>query len=119
MVELEDKSNMPVPERDKRCLRQRPQIGLADVDGPRIDAVEATKQVEQGALADTRGPNDGDHLAAFDAKLEIPQNVELLSADVIGLVESCSGEERHRRLRAPGSSLGHIRPEVSNPEPGA
>ena len=120
VMELEDEPDLRVPERHQR--RRPPSCRGRDPGrrcGP-IRAVEAAEQMEERALADAAGADDGDHFAGVDRQIEIAQHVDVLRADAIAFVQRGDFDEGHGlRLRATGygfSPSDRMHPDRLKPE---
>ena len=96
-MKLEHEADLPVAKRDELRIRQRRQVRAVDGDRPRVRAIEAAEQMQQRALADAGGADDGDHLSGLDLQIEIPKHDERPSADRIALGDAGRLEERHRQ----------------------
>src|SRR4029434_10711777 len=95
VVKLKDEPDVPVAKLHQRGIVQRSQVGICQMNRPRIGAIQSAKQMQQRALADSRCADDGEHLALCDAEAQIAQHVNLLPADLIRLVEAVDVDERH------------------------
>ena len=62
---------------------------------PDLGPIEAAEQMQQRALADAAGADDGDHLAGVDRQIEIAQDVDVLRADAVALVQRGDFDEGH------------------------
>jgi hypothetical protein len=60
--------------------------------------------MEERALADATGADNGEHFAGVDHQIEIAQYVDVLRADAVSLVQRGDFDERHGRLQTRGYS---------------
>ena len=74
VVELEDEADVAVAKRHELRVGQIPQRAVGDPDAAGVDRVEPAQHVQQRALADARGADDGDHLALLDRDVEVAQH---------------------------------------------
>ena len=97
VVELEDEPDVPVPERDPLVVAGGGQLGPRDRDAAPVDGVEPAHTVQQRALPDPGGADDGDHLALVDGQLEVAKDTQPPIARDVGLREGAHVEESHER----------------------
>src|ERR1700680_3674030 len=79
---LEDKAHVLAPVRGASSVGHLGEVLAIDHDLPAIEAIEAGETVEQGGLAGAGRPDDGDHLATFDLKIDAAQGLDLVRAPV-------------------------------------
>ena len=94
-MELEDEADARVAEADQGVVRQRAEVAPVDDHRAAVGPIEPAEQVQQGALADAAGAHHGHHLAGFDRQLQVAQDVDVVGADAVALVEGGDGDEGH------------------------
>src|SRR5258705_89172 len=95
VMELKDEADVAVPELDEGGVVHRREFELLDPNRSAIDAIEPAERMQQRAFANPRCAYDGDHLAAFNRQIEVPQNMDVLRTDAVVLVQTLNGYERH------------------------
>jgi hypothetical protein len=70
VVVLEDEAHAPTPQLGEVARREVGQPVAGDGDGPARRSVEAARDVEQGRLARTARPHDGDEFAEVDVEAD-------------------------------------------------
>jgi hypothetical protein len=76
VVELEDEADLLVPEARDLPVGTRPHVEVGHADGAAGRPFEAAEEVQQGALADTRLPHDGDRLPRRDREVDPAEDTD-------------------------------------------
>src|SRR5262249_36246375 len=97
MVELKDEADVAVAELHQRVVVERGEVGVGEMNRPRVGAVQPAQQMQQRALADAGRTDDRHHLSMRDAKIQISEHVNVLGSDTIRLVEPRDVDESHQR----------------------
>ena len=95
VVELEDEADVAVAKRHELRVGQIPQRAAGDPDAAGVDRVEPAQHVQQRALADARGADDGDHLALLDRHVEVAQHAHRRAGRLIALGEAADFDQGH------------------------
>jgi len=74
--------------RDDVRIAHRGELGAIDRDAALVDAIEPAEHVQQRALSNARGADDGDHLARLDGQVQIAEHGQRVAADGIALDET-------------------------------
>ncbi len=107
VVELKDEPDVAVAERDDLGIGQGGQFGVGDGDGALVCAIEASQEVQEGALAHARGADDGHHFARCDRQMQITQHGQRRAANRVGLHEAARFEKRHDSSDAAAKARKH------------
>src|SRR5687767_14193812 len=99
MMKLENEPDVLVAKGGQCVIWHRDDIGAPHGDRSGVRAVEPAQQMQERTLADAGCPHDGHHLTGLDRQIEIAQDVQSLSADLITFVDLSRSEEWHRRPR--------------------
>src|SRR5436190_24246225 len=118
MVELEHKSNVSISQPREVVSGHGGHIVLFNTKRARVRAIEAAQEMQQRRFADSRGADDGQHLAELDLEIQIFEYAVRDFRAAIRLGESPSLKERHARgLSQTGESprRGRSSPSSSSP----
>ena len=88
MMELKDETHVPISERHTRLVGQRMNGSVAQNDRAAVKCVKTTQDVQERTLADTGGPDDGDHLTRANVEIDAAQDFDPARAGHVGLSDA-------------------------------
>ncbi|HEX7779284.1 MAG TPA: hypothetical protein VF424_08610 [Vicinamibacterales bacterium] len=95
VMELEDESDMAIPESHACGVIHLIDRGVTDANRPGVEGIEAAQDMEQRALADTGRADNRDHFALLDPEIQLMQHFEFSGGGAVRLGESADLDERH------------------------
>src|SRR3990170_6684519 len=101
MVELEHETDVLVPELRYPVVVQPEDINAAVEDPARSGPLKASRDMQKGALADSRRAHDGEHLAFPDVDINAVQDVERFRAAHERLADLLDMDKRRRYFPSP------------------
>jgi hypothetical protein len=95
VMKLKDEADILIPELRERVGGHRGEVVPGDLNPSRVGPVESTEEMKQRRFADSRGADDGEHLASADFEVEILKDDDGNLGVAVRLREETTFEERH------------------------
>ena len=95
MEELEDEADVAPSHRRQGALGRARHVDPAELDAPRLGAVEPAEQVQQRRLAASGAAENGDDLARLDLEIGAVEHASRDAARAEGLDEPAGAHHRH------------------------
>ncbi len=101
MVELEDEADLPVPEGGHLAGRLGEEVLAVEDDPPFRRPVQAAEEVEEGRLADARGPHDRGQVPPAELEVEALEDAQDPLREGIGFPQVLGGQDDVTHISAP------------------
>jgi hypothetical protein len=109
MMKLKNESDVAIAKPRQFVIRHRRNLGIPDSNRAGVRPIESAEQMQQRRLADARGSDDRQHLAALDAERHVVEDRHGHLGVAIRLRKRPRLEKGHERAIMPcGGSLARV-----------